>query len=153
MRTRASTRKHGGEGPSRPSPPRPALPGPSASTERNKHSHVRNCRYEDEGVSIGRVRTDARRHPPPPLRRRRMPSDPRQEAASPDRASLLCASPFAPNKNSPRTFQIPPRGLGEVFDGLMMEAAYNVSESLGMDVFMRGKGGGCGADAEARRLF
>ena len=35
----------------------------------------------------------------------------------------------------------------------MMEAAYNVSESLGMDVFMRGKGGGCGADAEARRLF
>ena len=43
--------------------------------------------------------------------------------------------------------------LLEVFDGLMMEAAYNVSESLGMDIFMRGKGDGGGDDEEARRLF
>ena len=43
--------------------------------------------------------------------------------------------------------------LLEVFDGLMMETAYNVSESLGMDIFMRGKGDGGGDDEEARRLF
>ena len=43
--------------------------------------------------------------------------------------------------------------LLEVLDGLMLEPSYNVSERLGMDVLMRGKGGGTGADAEARRLF
>ena len=78
------------------------LGAPGSCADHRTCSHVRNCRYEDEGVSMGRAReravcacdvvwvlkgSDARRHPRPPPRRRRPPSDPRQEAASADRAS------------------------------------------------------------------
>ena len=78
------------------------LGAPGSCADHRTCSHVRNCRYEDEGVSMGRAReravcacdvvwvlkgSDARRHPRPPRRRRRPPSDPRQEAASADRAS------------------------------------------------------------------
>ena len=80
------------------------LGAPGSCADHRTCSHVRNCRYEDEGVSMGRAReravcacdvvwvlkgSDARRHPRPPPRRRRPPSDPRQEAASAD-----CASPW-----------------------------------------------------------
>ena len=78
------------------------LGAPGSCADHRTCSHVRNCRYEDEGVSMGRAReravcacdvvwvlkgSDARCHPRPPPRRRRPPSDPRQEAASADRAS------------------------------------------------------------------
>ena len=77
------------------------LGAPGSCADHRTCSHVRNCRYEDEGVSMGRAReravcaydvvwvlkgSDARRHPRPPPRRRRPPSDPRQEATSADRA-------------------------------------------------------------------
>ena len=84
------------------------LGAPGGCADHRTCSHVRNCRYEDEGVSMGRAReravcacdvvwvlkgSDARRHPRPPPRRRRPPSDPHQEAASADRASpWLCGT-------------------------------------------------------------
>ena len=85
------------------------LGAPGGCADHRTCSHVRNCRYEDEGVSMGRAReravcacdvvwvlkgSDARRHPRPPPRRRRPPSDPRQEAASADRASPCLVAAF-----------------------------------------------------------
>ena len=67
------------------------LGAPGSCADHRTCSHVRNCRYEDEGVSMGRAReragsacdvvwvlkgSDARRHPRPPPRRRRRPRIP-----------------------------------------------------------------------------
>ena len=70
------------------------LGAPGSCADYRTCSHVRNCRYEDEWVSMGGAReravctvcacdvvwvlkgSDARRHPRPPPRRRRLPSDP-----------------------------------------------------------------------------
>ena len=43
--------------------------------------------------------------------------------------------------------------LLEMFDDLMIEPKYNVSESSGMDPFMRGRGPSGSSTAESRRLF
>ena len=43
--------------------------------------------------------------------------------------------------------------LLEVFDDLMIEPKYNVSDSSGMDPFMRGRGPRGASTTESRRLF
>ena len=43
--------------------------------------------------------------------------------------------------------------LLELFDDLMIEPKYNVSESSGMDPFMRGRGPRGASSTESRRLF
>ena len=43
--------------------------------------------------------------------------------------------------------------LLELFDDLMIEPKYNVSESSGMDPFMRGRGPRGASTTESRRLF